>query len=95
MTPYIYNSYIFLRHFFQRSLSQIYVTEKVDSWRLMVQHIASAMLNKAQLPDIPGINQTDRNNLSTSLGRFRQLGKIYITKTNACIWYKISLSHTN
>jgi hypothetical protein len=87
--------YIFLCHFFQRNLSRIYVMEKVDSWRVIVQHIATAMLNRAQLPDIPGINQTDKDNLSIALGRFRRLGKTYNTKTNTCIWYKISLSHTN
>jgi hypothetical protein len=95
MVSYIYNAYIFFCHVFQRNLSQIYITEKVDSWRMMVKHIAFAMLNKAQLPDIPGINQTDRNNLATALGRFRRLGKTYNSITNTCIWYKINLSHIN
>jgi hypothetical protein len=47
----------------------------VDSWKVMVEHIASAMLNGAQLLNIRGINQRDCENLSIALGRFKQLGK--------------------
>jgi hypothetical protein len=53
----------------------MYVNEKANSWRMTVEHIASAMINRACLPDIPGMNQRDSENLSIALGRFKQLGK--------------------
>lgn len=40
-----------------------------------MQCMATAMLNRVQLPDIPGIDRRDIENMSIALGRFRQLGK--------------------
>lgn len=59
-----------------------------------MEHIASAMINTAQLSDIPGMNQRDSENLSIALRRFKQLGKIcnniilmfYLAK-NKCVTY--------
>jgi hypothetical protein len=59
----------------------------------MVQCLASAMLNKAQLQDIPGLNRRDIENLSIALRRFRELGKTY--NSVAFIWHKINILHTN
>ncbi|XP_023717780.1 hydroxyproline dehydrogenase isoform X2 [Cryptotermes secundus] len=77
-----------------RNLSHIYVKKKADSWRVMVQHMASAMLNRVQLPDIPGINHRDIENMSIALGRFRQLGEVAATK-NLCLLVDAEYSYVN
>lgn len=63
-----------------KNLSQVCIWQDADSWKVMVEHLASVMMGRTQLPHISGIDKNDSENLFLALGRLKRLGEVATEK---------------